>query len=304
MPVIPMQIGLVLKPGPQEPWTPYRMAAAFVQAGVQQEAISIYPGGAEMGAEVVNRCQRVKIFGSMETVQRYHGNPCVQVHGPGFSKILLGDDVVDDWPRYLDLMVDSVYLNSGRGCINCSGVWASRHTREIAEALAERLGPMDVKPPDDPTATLAAFTVPGQARGIHALILDKMKEDGVTDMTAKFGSRLVEQERCAYLRPWVIHCDSPQRKIAQTEFMFPYVTVVQCPRSEMIGQIGPTLVCSAITNDKAWESQLMEATNIDRLNIGPIPTIKLDWLQPHEGNIVDFLFRARAFQTTPEKLKA
>ena len=33
-----------------------------------------------------------------------------------------------------------------------------------------------------------------------------------------------------------------------------------------------------------------------RLNIGPIPTIKLDWLQPHEGNIVDFLFRARAFQ--------
>ena len=26
MPIIPMQIGLVLKPGPQEPWTPYRMA--------------------------------------------------------------------------------------------------------------------------------------------------------------------------------------------------------------------------------------------------------------------------------------
>ena len=29
LPVIPMQVGLVLKPGPQEPWTPYRMAAAF-----------------------------------------------------------------------------------------------------------------------------------------------------------------------------------------------------------------------------------------------------------------------------------
>ena len=29
---------------------------------------------------------------------------------------------------------------------------------------------------------------------------------------------------------------------------------------------------------------------------GPIPTIQLNWLQPHEGNIVDFLFRARAFQ--------
>jgi acyl-CoA reductase-like NAD-dependent aldehyde dehydrogenase len=302
LPVIPMQVGLVLKPGPQEPWTPYRMAAAFFEAGVPREAISIYPGGAEMGAEVVSRVPRVKIFGSTETVKRYHGNPSVQVHGPGFSKILLGDDVVDDWSKYIDLMVDSVYLNSGRGCINCSGVWASRHTKEIAQALAERLGPIDVKPPEDPAAALAAFTVPGQAQGVHASILDKMKEDGVTDMTAKFGPRLVERERCAYLRPWVIHVDSPERKIAQTEYMFPYVTVVECPQAEMIEKIGQTLVCSAITNDSAWSQQLLEATHIDRLNIGPIPTIKLDWLQPHEGNIVDFLFRARAFQTTPERL--
>jgi acyl-CoA reductase-like NAD-dependent aldehyde dehydrogenase len=192
-------------------------------------------------------------------------------------------------------------LNSGRGCINCSGVWASRHTKEIAQALAERLGPIDVKAPEDPTAGLAAFTVPGQAKAIHASILDKMKEDGVTDMTAKFGSRLVEQERAAYLRPWVIHSDSPERKIAQTEYMFPYVTVVQCPQAEMIEKIGPTLVCSGITNDKTWERQLQEATNIDRLNIGPIPTIQLNWLQPHEGNIVDFLFRARAFQLPQEQ---
>src|SRR5881394_709193 len=106
LPIIPLQIGLVLKPGPQEPWTPYRMAEAFFQAGIPREAISIYPGEGDVGAEVVNRCRRVKIFGSTETVQRYHGNPCVQVHGPGFSKILLGDDVVDQWEKHLDLMVD------------------------------------------------------------------------------------------------------------------------------------------------------------------------------------------------------
>jgi acyl-CoA reductase-like NAD-dependent aldehyde dehydrogenase len=303
LPVIPMQIGLVLKPGPQEPWTPYRMAAAFFEAGVPREAISIYPGGGEMGAEVVNRCRRTMIFGSTETVKRYEGNPRVQVHGPGFSKILLGDDVVDQWQKYIDLMADSIYLNSGRGCINCSGIWASRHTKEIAQALAERLGPIDAKPPEDPTAGLAAFTVAGQAQAIHASILEKAKEPGVTDVTAKFGSRLVEKERCAYLRPWILHCDSPERKLAQSEYMFPYATVVECPQAEMIEKIGQTLVCSAITNDTVWERHLIDATNIDRLNIGPIPTIKLDWLQPHEGNIVDFLFRARALQVPPEKLK-
>ena len=41
LPIIPMQVGLVLKPGPQEPWTPYRVAEAFFKAGIPREAISI-----------------------------------------------------------------------------------------------------------------------------------------------------------------------------------------------------------------------------------------------------------------------
>jgi len=296
LPVIPLQIGLVLKPGPQEPWTPYRMAAAFIEAGIPKEAIAIYPGGPDMGAGVIEHCNRTMIFGGTATVERYKGNPKVQVHGPGFSKILLGDDVVDQWEKYIDLMADSVYLNSGRGCINCSGVWASRHTKEIAQALAEKIGPIEVLPPDDPNAKLAAFTVPGQAQGIWAQIEQDCKESGVTHMTEKFGPRLVEKGRASYLRPVVVHCTSTEKQIAYKEFMFPFVTVVECPQAEMIKKIGPTLVGTGITNDKKLQQELLEATHIDRLNIGAVPTIKLDWLQPHEGNIIDFLYRARAFQ--------
>src|SRR5947209_3123257 len=179
LPVIPMQIGLLLKPGPQEPWTPYRMAAAFMKAGVPAAAISIYPGLGDIGAEVVRRAGRSMIFGGTATVERYKGDPRVQVHGPGFTKILLGDDVVDQWEKYLDVMVDSVFLNSGRGCINCSGIWASRHTKEIAEALAERIGPVEPRPPEDPDATLAAFTVPGAARAIWRSVEDGLGEAGV-----------------------------------------------------------------------------------------------------------------------------
>src|SRR4030095_4224318 len=53
LPAIPLQLGLVLKPGPQEPWTPYRMAAAFIQAGIPKEVFALYPGGAEAGAAVL-----------------------------------------------------------------------------------------------------------------------------------------------------------------------------------------------------------------------------------------------------------
>jgi len=296
LPIIPMQIGLVLKPGPQEPWTPYRMAAAFMQAGIPKEAIAIYPGMGEVGAAVLQHCPRSLIFGGTATVEQYKGNPRVQAHGPGFSKILLGDDVVDNWPKYLDLMVDSVYVNSGRGCINCSGIWASRHTREIAEAIAERIGPIEPLPPEDPNAGLAAFTVPGQADAVWRDIENDLKQAGTFHATEKYGPRLVKKQSCDYLRPTVVLCESPEQTIAKKEYMFPFTTVVKCPQEKMLEAIGPTLVCSAISEDAKWQRQLIDATHIDRLNIGAIPTIKLNWLQPHEGNIVDFLFRARAFQ--------
>jgi len=71
----------------------------------------------------------------------------------------------------------------------------------------------------------------------------------------------------------------------------------------MIEAIGCTLVGTVITSSQEWQRELTDATNIDRLNLGPIPTTKLDWLQPHEGNIVDFLFRARALQLPPERVR-
>jgi acyl-CoA reductase-like NAD-dependent aldehyde dehydrogenase len=296
LPIIPMQVGLVLKPGPQEPWTPYRMFNAFVQAGVPKQAMSIYPGLGDIGAAVLNSCPRSLIFGGTATVEQYKGNPRVQAHGPGFSKIVLGDDKVDQWEKYLDLMVDSIYVNSGRGCINCSGVWASRHTEKIAEAIAARIGPIKPLPPDDPNAGLAPFTVPGQAEGVNNDIEAALKGSGVTDMTAKYGARMDKRERCTYMRPTIMHSDSPDTAMAKKEYMFPFATVVRCPQDKMLEKIGPTLVCSAITEDKKFQRTLIDATHIDRLNLGPLPTIKLNWLQPHEGSIVDFLFRARAFQ--------
>jgi acyl-CoA reductase-like NAD-dependent aldehyde dehydrogenase len=301
MPIIPLQIGLVLKPGPQEPWTPYRMAAAFFEAGIPREAISIYPGDADVGAAVLDACPRSLIFGGQPTVDRYKGNPRVQAHGPGFSKILIGDDQVDQWETHLDAMVESVAINSGRGCINASGIWASRHTREIADAIAQRLAAITPLPPDHPDAALAAFTVPGVAAAISQSIDADLQAPGVTDVTAKYrdGARLIPHGRADYLLPTVIHCESPDAAVAKKEFMFPFVTVVQCPQEKMLEAIGPTLVCTAITCNEAFRRQLLDAVHIDRLNLGPVPTSRLNWLQPHEGNIVEFLFRARAFQTAP-----
>jgi acyl-CoA reductase-like NAD-dependent aldehyde dehydrogenase len=299
LPVIPLQIGLVLKPGPQEPWTPYRMAEAFFAAGIPREAISVYPGLGDVGAAVLESCDRSLIFGGTPTVDRYRGNPKVQAHGPGFSKILIGDDQVDRWEQFLDVMVDSVFTNSGRGCINCSGIWASRHTREIADAIAQRLAAVRPLPPDHPESSLAAFTVAGVAEAISESIDADLAGPGVTDVSAahREGPRIVKEGRADYLLPTVVHCASPDAAIAKKEYMFPFVTVVECAEDAMLDAIGPTLVCTAITCNPGFRRRLLDAVHVDRLNLGPVPTTQLNWLQPHEGNIIEFLFRARAFQT-------
>ncbi len=142
MPVIPLQIGLVLKPGPQEPWTPYRMTEAFCQAGVPREAIAIYPGGPDVGAAVIENCDKTMIFGGLPTVERYHGNPRVQVHGPELQQdFAWATTIVDNWARISRPdgrqrrcqqrpRLHPIALESGR----------SRHGAEIADALAQRLG--------------------------------------------------------------------------------------------------------------------------------------------------------------------
>jgi len=145
---------------------------------------------------------------------------------------------------------------------------------------------------------LAAFTVPAQAEGINGLIENGLNESGVEDVTAKYreGERLINGERYAYLRPTVIYCETPDRALSNTEYMFPFVSVVECPQDKMLDRIGQTLVATALTNDECFRKQLIDCTKIDRLNLGPVPTVQLNWLQPHEGSLVDFLFRARAFQ--------
>ena len=301
-PVIPMQIGVVLKPGSAEPWTPYRVYESMKKAGIPTEAFGLYPGPRDVGGAVTEVCGRSMIFGSEKTVQQYAGNPSVQVHGSGFSKILIGDDCIDQWEDYLDVMVESILINGGRSCINCSSIYASRHTEQIADALAERLAGIKSTAMNDENAQLAAFTTPEVAEAVSNDIDAKLPgATDVTDAKRNGESRLEMSDTHAFLRPTIIHCPSPDHDLANTEYMFPFSSVVECPQRKMIRSIGYTLVGTAITKDDEFARELIEATNIDRLNLGPIKTVSLNWLQPHEGNIVEFLFRNRAFQSaTPE----
>ena len=65
---------------------------------------------------------------------------------------------------------------------------------------------------------------------------------------------------------------------------------------EILDRIGPSLVVTALTDDEAFTDRLLSSPNVERLNIGPIPTNQISWDQPHEGNLFDHLYRRRALQ--------
>ena len=311
IPAVALKTPIVLKPGREEPWTPLRIIEALAAAGMPREAFGFYPTDHAGAAELLRLADRSMLFGDESTTRPWKNDPRVEIHGPGHSKIVLGDDCADDWERYLDLMVSSITANAGRSCVNASGVWTPKHGRAIAEALAKRLAKIEALPADDPNASVAAFANPTIAERISALIDNELGTAGAADLTTPLrgSSRIVPPQtplgerriagRCAYLLPTVIWCEDRAHSLANREFLFPYVAVVQCPTADIPSTIGPTLVVTAITGDGAFRDALMAAPNVDRLNVGAIPTWRIRWDQPHEGNLFEHLYRQRALQIEP-----
>jgi acyl-CoA reductase-like NAD-dependent aldehyde dehydrogenase len=298
LPAIALKIPVILKPGREEPWTPWRIIQALIAAGCPAEAFGFYPTDHEGAAEILRGCGRALVFGDKSTTAQYATNPAIQVHGPGLSKILIGDDQIERWPEFIDLMVASIADNGGRSCINASAIIAPKYAAEIADALAQKLGPVAPLPAADENARLAAFANPRMADSIDASIEEGLQSPGAVEVTARHrnGPRKVAFEGAVYLRPTVVQCNSFAHPLANREFLCPYASVVQVPQADILSHIGPSLVVTAITEDTKFRSTLLESPLIDRLNLGPISTMQVAWDQPHEGNLFEFLYRRRALE--------
>jgi hypothetical protein len=296
VPAIALKTALVLKPGTAEPWTPYRLIQAFVAAGAPLDAFGFYPTDHAGSGEILRRCGRGMVFGDVASTRAWQADPRVEVHGPGYSKVLLGPDMADEWPKHLDVIASSITENGGRSCVNASGVWTATRGREIAEALASKFAAIVPRAEDDPQAQLAPFANPDVARRISAMIDRDLEVPGAEDVTARHrpGPRVVEWEGSTYLLPTVVRCDSPEHPLANREFLFPFAAVVEVPADAMPGVLGPTLAVTVLTADEGLRRRILASPLLQRLNLGPLPTWQVSWDQPHEGNLFEHLYTRRS----------
>jgi acyl-CoA reductase-like NAD-dependent aldehyde dehydrogenase len=296
-PAFALKIPLVLKPGSAEPWTPYRLIQALIRAGAPPAAFSYYPADHAGGAEILRQCGRGMVFGDVGSTKMWANDPRVEVHGPGFSKVVIGEDCVAEWEKYLDAMVASIAANSGRSCVNASGVWTPRHAKNIAEALAERLSKIIPRAADDPEAELSPFADGGVASRISKMIDGDLYTPGARDVSASYrgAERCVVRDGSTYLLPTIVEC-SVDHPLANREYLFPFASVVEIPQAQLPEALGQSLVVTALTNDAQFRQRLLSSNLVGRLNFGPIPTGQISWDQPHEGNLFDHLYARRAFQ--------
>lgn len=287
-PATVLKMPVVLKPGSAEPWTPLRIIQSWIKAGAPAEAFAYYPTDHAGGNEILQSCGRGMVFGDVGSTKRWKSDPRVEVHGPGYSKVVIGPDVADEWEQYLDVIVESISNNGGRSCVNASGVWVTRNGNAIAGALTERLTRVVPRAADDPEAVLAPFADPDTARRIAAMI-DADGEDVATPIG------VVTEHGGTYLLPAIIRCDR-DHALANREFLFPFASVVEVPAGDLPDCLGPSLVVTCISNDPAFRARFVASPHVDRLNFGPIPTTRIGWDQPHEGNLFEHLYARRAIQ--------
>ena len=244
VPAIALKTALVLKPGSAEPWTPYRLIQAFLRAGAPPEAFAYYPAEHAAAAEILRRCGRGMLFGDLGAVGSFKHDPRIELHGPGYSKVLLGPDAADRWEQLpgRDGRVD-------RG--------------ELGPLVRERLGGVDdrARGRDRGSARGAPGVDRGRATprtkarswrrsrtrawrsGSRRWWTTACAQPGARDVTAahREGGRLVTSGRRARTCCPRSSAATPDHPLANREFLFPFASVVEVRPEEMPGVLGPTL---------------------------------------------------------------
>jgi hypothetical protein len=107
--------------------------------------------------------------------------------------------------------------------------------------------------------------------------------------------RVVTYNGCTYLLPTVVAC-GPTHALADREFPFPYVSVVEVRESQIPEVLGHSLVVTAITDNPRLRHRLLNSPLIGHVNFGAVPTNQLLCDDPVEGNLFDHLYARQGFQ--------
>lgn len=287
---------IVLRPSQDDPFTPLRLISALMEAGMPASSFSFYPGGHTIAREMLALCDLSMIFGGFDIAKDYGNQSYVKAFGTGSSKIVVDGDYADRIDEIVNLAVSSMTKDGGRGCINLSAIITTRNAEAIAEGIASKIAEIEIRDPIEEDAIIGAFKDKNIALSINAQIESEIS-NGAIDITASFREipRIIDAFGTTFLLPTVIFVKNYNNPLFGKEFPFPFITVTEVCRDEILDAVSGSLVVTMLSDDELFK-KLLFCPDIGKVYHGVFSTTDIDFQDPHEGFISEFLFKTKALK--------
>lgn len=278
---------VAVRPGGRDPFTPRRLVAALLHAGLPAEKIAFVPSGHDVANLLVEQADRGIVYGGDAAVRNWRTYP-VELRGPGRSKALV--DVEAD-SRVLDHLVESAAFDGGTRCTNLSAVLTSGSVGELAAGLAERLAELPLLPADDPSATL--LVMDAQRADGSRRQLDRLREE-LTEHSVGGGAAIVELDDGSFgLRPVVLSADRADHPAIGTELPFPFLVVAPWSEQDGVVPLRDSLVLNVLSERPGIVEEAVREPSVRKVTEGRV----LPWEStpgiPHDGNFTQFLLEPK-----------
>jgi acyl-CoA reductase-like NAD-dependent aldehyde dehydrogenase len=291
-----MGMSVLVRPGSKDPFTPHRLLAALLAAGLDPDKAAFLPGGHDMGEHLLAQTDLGLVYGGPAAAARYGGRGDVLVRGPGRSKALVGPGAAQD-DGLLDDLVQWIADDGGVRCNNISLVLTSGPVELLAEALAERLAALPVLPALDERATLPA-TSRGNGEAM-AEYLAELTAKAVDHSSARYGGSPIADpgDGTAVLRPVVVSVDRPDASPAGTELGFPFVVVAPWNQDDGTGPLRDSLVVSLPDEHASLAPRVLREPSVRKVVTGRVKPWAGLPETPHDGSLAQFLLEPKGLVT-------
>lgn len=285
---------VLVRPGSRDPFTPRRLTAALLTAGLDPQTLAFLPGGHEVGEHLLEQADLGLVYGGPAAAARFGTRNDVLVRGPGRSKVLVPAGAELDHGLLADL-VEWIADDGGVRCNNISLVLTSGEAAPLAEALAERLAALPVLPVLDERAALPAVGA-ADAKALADYLTEVITAHGARDhSTHRYGgSPLAEAgDGSTVLRPLVLSVDGPAAAPAGTELGFPFVVVAPWRAVDGVRPLRESLVVSLQGEHAALAEAVLREPSVRKVVTGRAKPWAGPPETPHDGSLAQFLLEPK-----------
>ncbi|MCD2098836.1 aldehyde dehydrogenase [Rhodococcus rhodochrous] len=220
---------VVLKPAPEAPLAVNLIAEIFTEAGLPEGVLSVVPGGAETGENLVSHPDIDKItFTGSTAVGKHIGEiaarnlkRCSLELGGKSAAIVLEDADLDST---IAMLVMSGLINTGQACVGQTRILAPRSRYdEVVEKVAGATAFFPVGPPGDEAAQIGPLISAKQRDRVEGYIA-KGKKEGARVVIG--GGRPAHLDKGYFVEPTIFADVDNSMTIAREEIFGPVLCVL------------------------------------------------------------------------------